>query len=193
MSSTRRSVDVRRAGGAFPRTRRGCGSKVRATGTRPRAFASAVARANRAWCPRWTPSKFPVTTTAPRARSGASTPSPSSASSRRIGCGRVTVPLYHGWCSRPPRCRGGRSQKSDQGVRKMSAPLSKTRFSRPVEGERTEKRDPPRPDRTTCPFRHRPTDENRTTDPFRHRPTDENRTSTDEVHRWTDEKSATRR
>ena len=51
----------------------GCGSKVTATTWRPRSSAISRARATTRRCPRWTPSKFPITTTL-RPRSAGTSP-----------------------------------------------------------------------------------------------------------------------
>jgi len=40
----------------------GCGEKVKTTGRRPFFFASSVRTLRIFWCPKWTPSKFPMAT-----------------------------------------------------------------------------------------------------------------------------------
>ena len=71
ISSSRRSIQVSGAGAASGRsTATGGGSKVRARAGTPAASARARSRARRCACPRWTPSKLPTATNAPRASRG---------------------------------------------------------------------------------------------------------------------------
>ena len=73
-SAARSPIDVSVIGAWSGRsTAIGCGSKVTATTWRPRSSAISRARAITRRCPRWTPSKFPITTTL-RPRSAGTSP-----------------------------------------------------------------------------------------------------------------------